>query len=283
MDIRKVIQKGVRFLILIALSVLLFYVCFATYLYFAQAHLVFAASKEVDAYPSDIGLEYEDLDIVVGKSGHVNAWFIPREGASKTVLFCHGNAGNISSRLDTIRIFHDIGLNAIIFDYRGYGKSSPNATEEGTYQDARSVYNYLIEKKKILPENIILMGRSLGGPIAAHLASEVDSCGLIIESSFTSLADMAEHLYPYMPVRFFARIKYDTANYLKMVHVPVLIIHSSEDDFVPYKFGQQLFSIANEPKSFVEISGGHNNGFVESEPDYSRALKSWLESLSRAY
>ncbi len=168
----------------------------------------------------------------------------------------------------------------MIFDYRGYGKSSPKAGEERTYQDARSVYNYLVEKKKILPKNIILMGRSLGGPIAAHLASEVDIRALIIESSFTSLVNMAESLYPYMPVRFFARIKYDTEAYLKKVHVPVLIIHSSEDDFVPYKFGQELFSIANNPKTFVEISGGHNHGFVESEPYYSRALKSWLEALS---
>jgi len=255
------------------------YVGFGVILYLLQSKFLYCPIKHVTYTPQDIDLKYEDISLVSGNGTKINAWYIPAVNAKDTLLFCHGNGGNIMHRLDSIQQFNELGLNCLIFDYQGYGKSEGKPNEQGTYDDARAAYDWLVDNKKLSSDNIIIFGRSLGGSIAAKLAAEVDCAGLVLESSFTSYLDMAKSCYPYMPVKFFVKYKYKTIEHLASVTCPLLVIHSLEDDVVPYKFGRELYESANEPKEFVEISGGHNDGFITSGQVYKTAWQNWLDWL----
>jgi len=182
-------------------------------------------------------------------------------------------------RLDSINIFYNLGLNCFIFDYRGYGSSEGKPGEEGTYLDAMAAYKWLTEEKNVSPDDIIIFGRSLGGSIAAQLAAKVQAGALIIESAFTSYVDIGRKFYLYMPVRWFASFSYRTIDYVKDVRCPVMIIHSRNDEVVPFEFGLELYEAANEPKEFVEIFGSHNDGFLVSSEIYRKAWTKWLEFL----
>jgi len=192
------------------------------------------------------------------------------------VLFCHGNGGNISHRLDTIWTWNKLGMNVLIFDYRGYGKSEGKPSEEGTYLDAEAAWKHLVEKRGAAGERIIIHGRSLGGAVAARLARDHTPAGLILESTFSSVPDMAAKLYPMFPVRLLSRFEYGTAEYVAAVKCPVMVIHSAEDDIIPFKLGRRVFEAAGEPKRFVQIHGSHNSGFMESDGVYTPALRKFL-------
>jgi len=192
------------------------------------------------------------------------------------ILFCHGNAGNISHRLESIQIFHRLGLNVFIFDYRGYGRSEGKPSEIGTYRDVEAVWQYLVEERQVSPNRIVVFGRSLGGAVAAWSANRHTPGALILESAFTSVPDIAAKLYPYLPVRLLSRFKYNTAEYLDEVDCPVLIVHSREDEIMPFSHGKQLFERARGPKEFLEISGTHNEGFITSEKRYIEGLNTFI-------
>jgi fermentation-respiration switch protein FrsA (DUF1100 family) len=159
-------------------------------------------------------------------------------------------------------MLHRLGYSTLIFDYRGYGNSGGQPSEEGTYRDAAAAWRYLVEHKQVPACRIVLFGESMGAAIAAQLASREKPAALVIASGFTSVPDMAQQLYPYLPVRWLARIRYDTRAYLKNVSAPVLIAHSPQDEIVPYAHGQALFAAAHPPKQFLELAGGHNDGFI---------------------
>ncbi len=267
-------------LISIISLLLIAYLGLGLVLYFMQPMLTFYPTREVPYNPGDIGLEYEKVQLKTPDHLVLSSWYIPAKDAQFTILFCHGNGGNIAYTLDSINIFNELGFNCLIFDYRGYGTSQGKPTEEGTYIDAQTAYDWLIKEKKLKPEDIIIFGWSLGGSIAAHLASNVEAKGLIIESCFTSYADIGRKFYPYMPVRLFARYGFKTSNYLKQVNCPVLIIHSRNDEIVPFEFGLRLYEeAANEPKEFLEIFGSHNDGFLYSGSIYREGLSNWMKFL----
>lgn len=205
-------------------------------------------------------------------------WYVPAAEARFTVLFCHGNGGNVSHTLDALCLFHNMGLNCLVFDYRGYGDSEGSPTEAGTYLDARAAFDWLTQAKGLPAERIILCGRSLGGAIAAHLAAEVQPAGLALEGAFTSYADVGACFYPYLPVRWFAWFRYDTLACIKQVRCPVMVVHSKDDAVVPPAFGLRLFQAANEPKRFTEIAGGHNDGFSLSADRYKAAWTQWVDA-----
>ncbi len=248
-------------------------------LYFMQPTFLYGPVREVPCTPGELGLDFEQVCFKSGDGLQLSGWYIPAEDSELVVLFCHGNGGNMFHRLDSINIFHNLGLNCFIFDYRGYGESEGKPSEEGTYLDAGAAYKWLTEEKKMQGDDIIIFGRSLGGSIAAQLASEVKARALIIESTFTSYVDIGRRFYPYMPVRWFARFSYKTIEYVKSVHCPVMIIHSKNDEVVPYEFGLELYEAANEPKEFVEIFGSHNDGFLVCGEIYNKAWKKWLKFL----
>jgi fermentation-respiration switch protein FrsA (DUF1100 family) len=253
-----------------------------TILYFMQPTFLYCPVREVLYTPDELGMDFEDVVFKTDDGLHLNGWYIPAENSQFTVLFCHGNGGNIMHRLDSMNIFYKLGLNCFIFDYRGYGNSEGKPGEDGTYLDAEAAYEWLTKEKKISPNDIIIFGRSLGGSIATQLASKVQTRALIIESTFTSYVDIGRKFYPYMPVRLFARFGYRTMDYIKDVHCPVMIIHSRSDDIVPFEFGLELYEVANEPKEFVEIFGSHNEGFLVSGEIYKKAWIEWLQFLKES-
>jgi fermentation-respiration switch protein FrsA (DUF1100 family) len=256
------------------------YVGLGLTLFFMQAAFLYRPLREVAYTPEDIGIEFENVTLETADGVKLSAWYVPAKDAEMTILFCHGNGGNMMHRLDSISLFNKLGLNCFIFDYRGYGQSEGKTTEEGTYIDAMTAYEWLTQTKKISSQEIIVFGRSLGGSIAAHVAERMKVCALVLESCFTSYVDMGKKFYPYMPVRWFARFKYDTIGNLKKVRSPVMIIHSRNDEMIPFEFGLELYDTAAEPKEFVEITGSHNDGFLVSDEIYIGAWKKWLKFLS---
>ena len=261
----------------IILVVFIAYTILALALYFMQSTFLYSPVREVPYNPGDISLPFEKVIFETEDGLKLSAWYIPAEKAELTVLFCHGNGGNMTHRLDTINILNELGLNCFIFDYRGYGSSEGKPTEQGTYLDAEAAYRWLAENKRTAPDNIILFGRSLGGSIAAYLATKVETRGLIVESSFTSYVDIGRKFYPYMPIRLAATYSYKTIDYIQQVHCPVMIIHSRNDEVIPFEFGLRLYDTANEPKEFVEIFGTHNDGFLFSGQTYRKAWANWLD------
>ncbi len=252
------------------------YIIFAGALFIFQSRYIYFPERVLSADPATIGLPFESVSLETTDGVKLSGWFVPGESARGVVLFCHGNAGNIAHRLDSIRIFHQLGLDVFIFDYRGYGQSKGKPTESGTYKDAEAAWRYLVEERKVNPDEIIVFGRSLGGAVAARLAQSQTPGALILESSFTSLPDIARKLYPYLPVRLLLRFKYNTAEYLSRVNCPVLIVHSRDDEIMPFSHGQRLFEMAREPKKFLEITGTHNEGFITSGKRYEDGLKAFI-------
>ena len=252
------------------------YLLLAALLFLFQGSLVYHPRRHLAATPADASMDYEDVSLTTSDGVKLHGWFVPAASAGGTVLMFHGNGGNISHRLDTIAIFHRLGYNAMIIDYRGYGLSEGSPGEEGTYRDAEAAWGYLTRTRKIDPDRIVLFGRSLGGAVAAWLAVEKHSAGLIIESTFTSVPDFGAEMYKFLPVRLLARIQYDTLARIDRLRCGVLVIHSPDDEVIPYHHGQKLFEAAKEPKRFQEISGRHNDGFMTSGSVYTDALAEFL-------
>lgn len=248
-------------------------------LYFSQSRLLYypsLPSRDIIATPDQIGLSFETQAFTTDDGITLHGWFLPVEKPRATLLFFHGNAGNISHRLDSLEIFHRLGLAVLIFDYRGFGQSEGRPTEQGNYRDAEAAWRLLTEQMKIPPGEILLFGRSLGAAMAAHLASRHPVRGLILESAFTSVPDMAADLYPLFPVRWLSRFQFDTRAYLGSVTCPVLIVHSASDEIIPFTHGQQLYQAARQPKQFLEISGSHNMGFLQSGNIYREGLERFI-------
>lgn len=252
------------------------YVIFTGFLFIFQSHYIYYPVRALSTDPSSIGLNFESVSFETADGVKLSGWFIPRKNARGVILFCHGNAGNISHRLESIQIFHQLGLGVFIFDYRGYGESQGKPTEPGTYRDAEAAWRYLTEERQIDPNQVIIFGRSLGGAIGAWLAQHHTPGALILESTFTSLPDIAARVYPYLPVRLLLRFRYNTAEYLGRVNCPVLIVHSRDDEIMPFRHGQRLFGIAKEPKKFLEITGTHNEGFITSGKRYKDGLNAFI-------
>lgn len=257
------------------------YAIFAGFVYLVQPRLLYypdVPTRELTATPARIGLGYESVTLSTDDGVRLGAWFIPHPAPRATLLFFHGNAGNLSHRLESIRLFHELGLAVFIIDYRGYGESEGRPTEAGTYLDAMAAWRYLVDARKIPPRDIVIFGRSLGGAIAAELASRTRPGALIVESSFTSVPNMAARLYPWLPVRWISRYRYDTQGALEAVACPVLVIHSREDEIIPFTEGEKLYAHAREPKRFLELRGDHGDGFLVSREVYMRGIDEFLKN-----
>ena len=251
------------------------------YLFVIQGKLLYypnIPSRKLTASPADIGLDYESVSITTSDGIEIHGWFIPAKEERGALLFFHGNAGNISHRLDSLEIFFNLGLSTFIIDYRGYGRSQGSISEQGTYLDAEAALKYLTETRNFSPHKVVVLGRSLGGAIAADVASRHSLGALVLESAFTSVPDMATKLYPIFPVRLLSRFQYNTKKSLLAVSSPVLIIHSPDDEIIPFENGQQLYNSARKPKEFLQIRGGHNDGFLVSGPLYSDSLGDFVRS-----
>lgn len=258
------------------------YAGLALYLYAFQSRYVYfpeLPSRQVDATPADLGLAYETPNLRTADGETLAAWFIPAPGARRTLLYLHGNGGNIGHRLDPIEVFHRLGLNILIFDYRGYGASTGSPDEAGTYADAQAAWDYLTEKLRIPPGEIVLFGESLGGSIGAWLAERHRPAGLILYAGFTSAPELAQQLYPIFPARLLVRYRYNTLGSLANIACPVLILHSPDDEIIPFSHAQALYAAAHEPKRLLELRGGHNDALLIDRETYAHGVAEFLASL----
>ena len=246
-----------------------------------QTRLVYfpEAAREITTTPQTYGLAYDSLSIRTEDGETLHGWWIPsaNKDARGIVLLFHGNAGNISHRLDYARMFNQLGYATLLVDYRGYGQSSGSPSEQGTYRDALAAWEWLTQSRGAKAADIIIAGESLGGGVASWLAVRHSPRALLLMSTFTSIPDMAAKIYPLLPVRLITRIEYDNLANIRQIKAPVLIAHSRDDDLVPFAHGQALFAAASEPKQFLEMRGGHNEGFIFAREDWAGAVANFLE------
>jgi fermentation-respiration switch protein FrsA (DUF1100 family) len=224
------------------------------------------------------GVSFEDVWFTAADGTRLHGWYVPHENPRAVVLFAHGNGGNLSDRADLLPILRDdLRLTVMMFDYRGYGRSEGSADEQGVLQDARAARAWLAQRTGVAERDIVLMGRSLGAAVAVDLAASDGTRGLIIESTFTSLPDMAAKLAPLLPVRWLMHSRLDSLGKISDYHGPLLQSHGSGDRLIPYEQGQRLFAAANEPKQFVVIAGGDHND--PQTPEYYRAVDAFIDQL----
>lgn len=263
--------KGIMY-ILVALGI------FFAGVKYIETKGIFFPVKEIMLTPEVINLTFEDVYIKTQDNVQINSWFIPHEGARYTMLFFHGNAGNNGDRLDKILLLYGLKVNIFIIDYRGYGKSEGAPSEKGIYLDAKAAYDYLVNDRKIKPEQIILYGESLGAAVCIDLASKVEVKTLILEGAFSRGRDMARIIYPFLPPFLFSNT-FDSFSKIKEINAPKLFIHSINDEIVPFESAQKLYQAAKPPKQFIDLTGGHNTAFLDSKDKYTSSIKTFIENL----
>lgn len=243
-----------------------------------QDRLLFQPSRTLVATPSGAGMPYETVRLNTEDGETLHGWWIPAADTARgTLLFFHGNAGNVSGRLESVQQFHQLGLNVLIVDYRGYGQSTGSPSEQGIYTDAEACWRYLTATKGIPPRKVVLFGRSMGGGPATWLAARVQPGAVLLESVFTNVPDVGAHHYSFLPVRALATNQFDNESRVAEIDAPKLFIHSRGDRVVPFELGRQVYEAAAAPKQFLEIEGGHNDGFLVSADEYLRTIDSFLE------
>lgn len=238
--------------------------------------------RELAGTPGDLGLAYEDARFAAEDGVRLHGWFVPAPAAPATLLWFHGNAGNIGHRLENIYLLHHhLGTHVFIFDYRGYGVSGGRPTEEGLYRDARAALAHLRRHPRVRPDRIIFFGRSLGAAVAVELATRERPHGLILESPFLSLRAMGKALFPFLPVNLLVGNRYDSLSRIREIRAPLLILHGDRDEVVPFGQGRALFEAANEPKAFVRLPGaGHNDTYLLGGSAYLEAWARFLRGLT---
>jgi fermentation-respiration switch protein FrsA (DUF1100 family) len=265
--------KGIYILFFVFILVIMFSLFYEN----IENYFVFAPQKVLDYSPSDYGLVWKDVMLPTPDGQVLHGWFFSVAQKEPVILFYHGNAGNISHRLDYIKLLTRIGFNVFIFDYRGYGKSSGKPSEEGLYIDALSAYDYLVNDECIKPEDIILLGRSLGGAAAIETATERDARLLVVESSFLSTRHMARHMGVFSLISPLLPANYNNIEKIKKISIPKLIIHGESDRIIPFSMGEKLFEEAGEPKYFYPIKGaGHNDTYLVGGQQYMDTLGKFI-------
>lgn len=232
--------------------------------------------REAYSTPREHGLDFEALSLSTPDGEQLDAWFVPAPQSRGVVLFLHGNAGNLSHRMDSILMFRRLGYSTLIFDYRGYGRSTGKPSEAGLYQDAQTAWDHLVRDRGIPSRRIVLFGESLGGAMAAGLAARERPGALVLSSALASAPALAADLYPWLPTRWLVRMHYDTRNALAEVRSPVLVAHSPDDEIIPFHHGRLLFETAAEPKVFLPLAGGHNDGFIFMRTEWVDTIAGFL-------
>jgi fermentation-respiration switch protein FrsA (DUF1100 family) len=244
-----------------------------------ERSFIYFPDRQLIGDPADYGLPFDDVSFTADDGVQLHGWFVPGE-SDVTWLWFHGNAGNISHRLENLRLLHDeLRVAVFLFDYRGYGRSAGTPSEEGTYRDGEAALDYLLSRPDVDPQRIVYFGRSLGAGIAVELATRRPPFALILESPVPSISDLAKHHYPFLPVRALLQTKYDSVAKIGNVRAPLLVLHGDRDEVVPFEGGRKLFEAAAEPKRFYTISGaGHNDTYVVGGREYFRVLREFVEA-----
>ena len=241
-----------------------------------EKRFIFFPDNTIHETPREWGLPYEEVHFMTEDRVRLNGWWIPGTGSPITLLWFHGNAGNISHRLEIIKQRRDrLGANIFIFDYREYGRSEGTISEEGTYRDGEAAIRYLRGRGGLDPARIVFFGESLGSAVATEMAIRHGCAALILESPFLSVREMARVSFPFLPVGPLLRTRYDTFSKIGKVRAPILIVHAENDEIVPFRQGQRLFEAAPVPKEFYAVKGAHHNDL------YLVGGKGYLDALGR--
>ena len=268
-----------RVMLNLALSIAIAYAVILLLVYLFQPRLVYfpRVERELALTPRTAGLDYEDVNLLAADGVKLHGWWVPARDARGAALLLHGNAGNISHRIGYAAMFNRLGYSVLLLDYRGYGKSGGNPSEEGTYRDGDAAWRYLSEVRKLKANEIVIVGESLGGGVATWLALKYPPRTLVLASTFTSVPDLGAQVYPWLPVRLLASIQYNNLERIRQIAAPVLIAHSRNDDIIPFTHGEAIFAAAREPKQFLVLSGGHNDGFLFMREEWIAAVGAFLE------
>lgn len=242
-----------------------------------EFHAIYFPEKTLRDDPSAYGLQFENISFETTDHQVLHGWFVPAKGGQDTVLFCHGNAQNISYRLEKSAFFHQLGMNVFLFDYRGYGRSQGRPSEQGLYRDVDAAYHYLISRG-ISRDRIIGYGESLGAAVMVDLAFRQPMKALVLEGAFTNIKDMAAVYYPLIP-RFMIFTRFDSRQKIASIKIPKLMIHSKDDQVVPFYLGKKLFEAAAPPREFLEIRGGHSEGFYQFRSLIQKKLVDFLKTV----
>lgn len=258
-------------------KILLIYFLILVVLLVIQNRLIFRPTRNFPFRPAQFGLKPEEIFFSSSDGTRLHGWFFDAGKDAPCLLFCHGNAGNISDRLANVKLLLKLPVNVFIFDYRGYGKSEGSPTEAGVYEDAESAWRFVHEKKGFAASRIVVFGRSLGGAVAAELALRRPLKALILESTFFSLKDLVGKIFPYALFYPFIPDKFNTGRKIGKVHVPLFIIHGDQDRTVPWSHGKKLFDTANTPKKFWLVKGAHHTDAYEVAPaEYLERLRDFI-------
>jgi fermentation-respiration switch protein FrsA (DUF1100 family) len=246
---RRQLFRGVRVLVIAYLGVILVFLLLERWLVYHPAR------AETDWVPPPSKL-IENVELTTASGVKIHAWWLP--GKTGAALYCCGNGGNLSYRGDSVMALHrELDVGVLIFDYPGYGRSEGSPSETGCYEAADTAYAWL--RSKVPPDQIVLFGESLGGGVAVDLASRKPHRALILTKTYTSLPDVGQSLYPWLPVRWLMRNRFDSLSKIKGCTQPVVVCHGTADSLIPFEQGERLFAAANEPKLFVPIPGGDHN------------------------
>lgn len=228
--------------------------------------LIYYPIKEIAETPASIGIQYEDITFKTPDGKNIYGWFMDNGDSEKVILYFHGNSGNISDNLAPVKTLNKLPADVLIIDYHGYGSSEGQPSEQNLYMDAKSAYAFLIDQKIYKPEQIYAYGYSLGGPVAAYLASTEKVGGLILEATFTSTKDFAYLKMPlYRPFLWMMKEDFNALEKMDKIHAPLLIIHRKTDQSVPYTMAEQLYAKAKEPKTLLLLEEGGHNDWIESK------------------
>lgn len=247
--------------------------------------MVFQPTRIMNAHPGDIHRQYEDVYFDTADKLRLNGWFYACQTNGQrspfVVLVCHGNAGNLSHRLQLIQTLLEAGADVFAFDYRGYGKSEGSPSEKGTYLDALTAWDWL-HAKGYSGSNIVALGESLGGGVACELACTKPLAGLILQSTFTSVPDVASEFVSSLPVGWLLTSRYNNREKLPRIHIPVLIMHSRGDRIIAFHHAERNFSVANAPKTLCELRGDHNDAVFLGAAEYREGVRQFLSQVSKA-
>ena len=248
---------------------------------YSEKGLIFFPIRELDATPRHYQLDYEDVFFPAADSTRLHGWFVPGSdpGAKPVLLWFHGNAGNISHRLDNLALLHRyLDISIFIFDYREFGLSSGHISKAGTYLDAQGAWKYLVEERSTDPADILLFGRSLGTALAVDLASKKPCLGAVLEAAFTSSHDMLRrYFFGTIPPEL-TQSAYDSLGKIHLIQSPLLFVHGEYDEAIPLEMAQRLFQAARAPKRLYVVPGsGHNDTYVVGGSEYFQQWRDFLE------
>lgn len=269
-------RSGVRFVC----ALLIGYLAVLGLMMAMEDSLIYFPSVYPDGYWNPPGLEFEDARFEAADGTKLHGWYVPASNPRAVILFAHGNAGNLSHRFEILEMLHRLQVSVLIFDYRGYGRSEGSPSEAGVLQDARAARRWLAERAGVNESQIVLLGESLGGGVLVDLAASDGARALVLQNTFTSLADVAKFHYPWLPIKLLMRSQFDSLAKIGRYHGPLLQFHGDADTIIPLVLGKRLHAAAKGPKQLVIIPGGDHNDPLS--PRFFQELDQFLDTLPTA-